>query len=248
MLKLMAALSTLALMAGCATHSKAIAHRPTVIQRIAIIPASNPKLYSFENAAPPIGGYPYQFWVNKADSRSKRQIFNDRLNSQPSNLGNELTEEVATALRAHGFTVEILQGLPRPADDPDNVDYDKISSDADAIVQVWISDVGLYSSGFSLYYIPRVNAGAKLFVKGQDDDIYNEVIYYGVDARKGKDWAIVPDPKFTFRSFDLVMSNIDDVRSAFLDGVLKISERTSEQIYRATADFRSGEGTPTPGR
>jgi hypothetical protein len=217
---------------GCATHSTAVAKRPLEIKRIAIIPAANPRLYSFENATPPVG-YPFQFWVNKADSRSKGKIFNDSLNSHPENLGSELTEKVAAALRGHGFTVEIIDGLPRPADDPDNVDYDKVSSDADAILHLWISEVGLYSSHTSLDYIPRVNAGAKLFVKGADDNLYNEDIYYGVDARKGKEWAIVPDAKFAYRSFDLVMTNIDDVRSAFSTGVLEISERMSEQINRS---------------
>lgn len=245
MLKMVAMLSMLALMSACATHPKTTAGRPAAIQRIAIIPASNPKLYSFDNAAPPIGGYPFQYWVNKADSKSKAKIFNARLNSQPAYLGDKLTEEVATALRSHGFTVEILQGLPRPADDPDNVDYDKISSNADAILHVWISEVGLYSSGFSLDYIPRVNAGGKLFVKGQDDNIYNEDIYYGVDARKGKEWAIVPDAKYAYRSFDLVMSNIDELRSAYATGVLEISKRMSEQIFNSTGKFTTDGHTQT---
>jgi hypothetical protein len=245
MLKVMALLSMLALMPACATHPKTAASRPAEIKRIAIIPASNPKLYSFENAAPPIGGYPFQFWVNKADSKSKGKIFNDRLSSQPAKLGDELTEEVATALRGRGFTVQILEGLPRPADDPDNVDYDKISTNADAILHVWISEVGVYSSGFSLDYIPRVNAGGKLFIKGQEDNIYNEDIYYGVDARKGKEWAIVPDPKYAYRSFDLVISNIDELRSAYAAGVLEISERMSEQIYRSTNNSAAGESLQT---
>jgi hypothetical protein len=243
MLRVVAVLSILALMSACATHPKTTASRPAAIKRIAIIPASNPKLYSFENAAPPIGGYPFQYWVNKADSKSKARIFNDRLNSKPSNLGDEFTEEVAAALRGHGFTVEILDGLPRPANDPDNVDYDKILSNADAILHVWISEVGLYSSGFSLDYIPRVNAGGKLFVKGQEDNIYSEDIYYGVDARKGKEWAIVPDAKYAYRSFELVMSNIDELRSAYATGVLEISKRMSDQIFNATGKFGADEHT-----
>ena len=245
MLKVVALLSMLALMSACATHRQITASRPAAIKRIALIPASNPKLYSFENAAPPIGGYPFQYWVNKADSKSKAKIFNDRLNSQPAKLGDELTEEVATALRGQGFTVEILEGLARPADDPDNVDYDKISSSADAILHVWISEVGLYSSGFSLDYIPRVNAGGKLFAIGQDDNIYSEDIYYGVDARKGKEWAIVPDAKYRYRSFDLVISNIDELRSAYAAGVLEISKRMSEQILNSTGKFAGGEHTQT---
>jgi len=245
MLKVVAVLSILALMPACATHPKTAAGRPAAIARIAIIPASNPKSYSFENAAPPIGGYPFQFWVNKADSKSKARTFNEKLNSQPSDLGDKFTEEVASALRAKGFTVEILEGLARPADDPDNIDYDKINSHADAILHLWISEIGLYSSGFSLDYIPRVNASGKLFVPGQEDNLYDEEIYYGVDARKGKEWAIVPDAKYAYRSFDLVMSNIDDVRSAYATGVLEISRRMSEQIYRATKNLAAEESAQT---
>jgi hypothetical protein len=233
MRRVMLLLFVLALTTGCATRSTTVAKHTPAIKRIAIIPATNPRLYSFENAAPPVG-YPFQFWVNKADSRSKGKIFNDGLKSHPENLGNELTDKVAAALRSYGFTVEIMDGVARSADDPDNVDYDKVSSDADAILHLWISEVGLYSSRISLDYIPRVNAGAKLFVKGADDNIYDEDIYYGVDARNGKEWAIVPDAKFAYRSFDLVMTNIDDVRSAFSIGVLQISQRMSEQIYRST--------------
>jgi hypothetical protein len=91
------------------------------------------------------------------------------------------------------------------------------------------------SGQLSLNYIPRVNAAGKLFVKGKDDNlyVYDGEIDYAVDARKGKDWAIVPDPRFEYPSFDAVMTNIDDVRSAFATGILEISKRMSEQIYNS---------------
>jgi hypothetical protein len=232
MLKSSATLLSIALLAGCASHSPTVAKPPIEIRRIAIIPASNPKTYTLENAAPPIG-YPGQYWVNKSDSRAKQKILNDEIQSQPQYLGDELTEKVAAELRRRGVVVVVLESISRPADDPDNVDYDKIASDADAILHLWISEVGLYSSHTSVDYIPRVNAGAKLFVKGQEDNIYSEDIYYGVDARKGKEWAIVPDPKYAYRSFDAVVSNMKEVRSAFAAGVAEISLRMSEQIFRS---------------
>jgi|ERR1700677_2841807 hypothetical protein len=103
---------------------------------------------------------------------------------------------MASALRGYGFTVEILQGVVRPTGDPDNVDEDRVSSDADALLHLRISEVGMYSSHMSTDYLPRVNASGKLFIKGRDDDIYDEEIDYGVDAKKGKAWAIPADPKF----------------------------------------------------
>ena len=232
MLRIVTALLTLMLLTACATHSKSTTSKP-VFKRIAIIPASNPSRHSFENATPPVG-YPFQFWVNKLDSKSKAKIFNAELNSQPTTLGADFTKEVATALRGYGFTVVILEGVTRPADNPDDVDYEKVSTDADAILHLWISEVGLYSSHLSLNYIPRVNASGKMFVKDQEDNVYDEDIYYGVDAKKGKAWAIVPDAKFAYPSFEAVMSNIADVRFAFSMGTLEISKRMSEQIYNST--------------
>jgi hypothetical protein len=243
MLRLGTTLLTVVLLTACATHPKTIASRP-VIKRIAIIPASNPRWYSFENAAPPVG-YPFQFWVNKLDSKSKAKLFNDKLNSPPTTLGADFTAEVVTALRGYGLTVEVLEGLTRPVNEPDNIDYDKVSTDADAILHLWISEVGLYSSRMSRNYIPRVNASGTLFVKGRDDSVYDGDIYYGVDAKKGKEWAIVPDAKFAYPSFEAVMSNIDDVRSAFAIGAVEISKRMSEQIYSTVkysrADVRAAE-------
>jgi hypothetical protein len=201
-----------------------------VIKRIAIIPATNPRWYSFENAAPPVG-YPLQFWVNKLDSKNKAKLFNDRLNSRPLTLAADFTDEVARSLREYGYTVEILEGVPRPANDLDNVDYGKVTANADAILHLWISEVGLYSSHMSRNYIPRVNASANLFVKGRDESVYENEIDYGVDAKKGKEWAIVPDAKFAYPSFDAVMSNIEDVRTAFEIGAFEIGKRMSEQIH-----------------
>ncbi len=238
-MRTMIALLIFSLMTACASHSKIIAAQP-VIRRIAIIPASNPAWYSFDNAAPPLGGYPFQFWVNKFDSKGKARLFNEKLNSPPISLGSDFTEEVAAALRGYGFTVEILQGIARPADDPDNVDYEKIHTDADAILQLSILEVGVYSSGYSLNYIPRVNASGNLWVNGQEDSLYSDEIYYGVDAKKGKKWAILPDPKFAYRTFEAVMSNLEEVRSAFATGTIEISKVMSERLSNAARYSKAG--------
>lgn len=219
------------LCAACASHSRTTLPKP-VIKRIALIPATNPKTYTLYNATPPIG-YPFQFWVNKADSGNKEQFLNDQLRVHPLNLAGELTDEVAANLRNDGYTVEILDGVKRPADEPDNVDYDKIVTDADVIVHLWITEVGLYSSHTSAYYVPRVNAAGTMFVKGRDDSILSEDVYYGVDARKGKSWAIAPDPKFSYRYFDDVIARLDEVRDSFEIGAREVGKKLSEHINDA---------------
>jgi hypothetical protein len=216
-----------ALLTACASHVKPAAIKP--IRSIAVIPATNPKWYSFGNAAPPVG-YPFQFWVNKVDSKSKAKRFNDAIGSQANRLGTDFTAEVVTALRGYGFTVEVLDDVPRPVDDPDNVDYDKISVNSDAILHIALSEVGLYSAPMSRQYIPRVNASGKLFIKGHDSSLYDEDFCYGADAKKGKTWAILPDAGLAYPTFDAVMSHIDEIRSSFSIGAHEIAKRMSEQV------------------
>lgn len=238
MLRMATTLFALVLSTACATHPKTVATRP-VIKRIAVIPASNPRWYTFENAAAPVANTTLLFWVNKIDSHGKAKIFNDKVNAQPAALGADFTEQVAASLRERGFTVEILGGVVRPADDPDNIDYDKVSTSADAILHLWISEVGLFSSPMSSNYIPRVNASGKLFVRGEDDNVYDEDLCYGVDAKKGKAWAIPPDPKYAYPSFDAVLNRIEEVRSSFADGTREIGTRMSAQIVDSIKDYHS---------
>lgn len=230
-MRIIAAVLSSALLVACAGHNTKPLPRP-VVKRIAIIPAVNPKTYTLYNAAPPVG-YPFQFWVNKADSGNKEAVLNERLRYKPVDLATDLTEEVANGLRNRGFDVVILTDLRRPQEDPDNVDHDKLVTDADAVLHLWIQEVGLYSSHTSAYYIPRVNAAGEVFVKGREEDLYRQDIYYGVDARKGKSWAIVPDPKFSYRYFDDVLDRFDEVRSSFEIGARAIGQKMSEQVYDA---------------
>jgi hypothetical protein len=230
-MRVIAAALAIALLAACAGQKSRPLPKP-VVKRIAIIPATNPQTYTLYNATPPVG-YPFQFWVNKADSANKELVLNERLQHPPLDLAKDLTEAVADDLRGHGLEVIVLQDLQRTAGEPDSVDYDKITTDADVILHLWIQEVGLYSSHTSAYYIPRFNASGTVFVKGRDDTLYSQDVYYGVDAKKGKSWAIAPDPKFAYRYFDDVLDRFDEVRSAFETGAHEVGKKMSCQIYEA---------------
>jgi len=103
-------------------------------------------------------------------------------------------------------------------------------SPADAILHVFIAEVGLYSGRVSTVYVPRVNTWGKLFVKGQDDDLYNEEVDYGVDAKKGKAWAIQPDARYAYPSYHDVMTHIDEIQTSFEEGIHATALRMAEQI------------------
>jgi hypothetical protein len=232
MLKALFAFFAFTVLSACATHPKVLATKP-VIKSIAIIPATEPAWFSFENVSAMVYVVPISFWGNKLDSRHKAKLFNEKLRSEPTSLAADFTNAVAQSLRAQGFDVEIMADVKRISGDPDNVDYDKLTTRSDAILHLWLSEAGLYSSRTSLDYIPRVNGSGKLFVKGQDDNVWNNDLYYGVDAKKGKEWAILPDPKFVYPSFDAVMANMGDVRLALDTAAVEIGKKMSEQIGTA---------------
>lgn len=221
--------SALFALVGCSTQPKPAMPKP-VIKSIAIIPATDPSRYILENVSAVQFVIPLAATFNYLDSKEKAKTFNDKLRSERSTLASTFTEEMARALRAYGFEVQILSDVARSSDEPDAIDYDKISSPADAILHLRFTEVGLFSPRSSSNYIPRVNAYGTLVVKGREDYIYDQEIYYGVDSRKGKTWSIESDEKFTYPTFDAVMSRLDEIRNAFDTGAREISKRMSTQV------------------
>lgn len=169
------------------------------------------------------------------DSKAKAKNFNEKLLAASPKLGDAISAPLADHLRTLGYRVTILDSLERQADDPDDIDYDAIwqLADADALLHVYFSDVGLRSPPSSLSYLPRVNARGIVFRKGHGDYLYDQEIYYGVDAREGNSWAISGDARFAFPDFDAVMGNLDGVHEAFRAGSKEIAIRMAGQVHEA---------------
>ena len=240
---------TAALMAvGCASHSPTISAPIPAIHRIAFVAPSEPHWVTFENAAPPLPlRYPFQLWVNKIDSHSKALRFNQAVEPGKLTLAEIITETVKQQLTERGFEVEVLDDVKRPADDPDNIDDDYVAShvDADAVLHIWIDEVGMYSGQLSDKYIPRINISGKLWTKSSERDLYSEEVDYGVDAKKGKSWAIVADERYRWGSFDELMSNLQDVRAAYTAGSRLAAIKMADQVAAAAAASASTPADPT---
>src|SRR5450432_1375883 len=142
---------------------------------------------------------------------------------------------VVDALRGAGYRVELLDALERPADDPDDIDYEKLKTDAEMILQLRVDEVGMYSSKLSPDYLPRVNVQAKLYVKSRDDSIYDESLYFGVDAKPGKEFTIVSDPKFAYPSFDAVIARSDEIAGLFESGTDALARMLTAQLLDVLA-------------
>lgn len=236
MIRTLAALLAVLCAISCASHPKTAPPPIPAIHRIVLVPATDPRGFTFENAAPPLG-YPGQYWVNKSDSRYKASLFNAAVDPKKLILAEIITKAVAQRLQEHGFEVLILQDVSRPPDDPDNVDEDHLAAtaDGDAVAHVWIDEVGMYSGHLSTKYLPRVNLRGKLWTKWSEDSLYSDEVDYGVDARKGKAWAIGPDERFRWGSFDELMSSLAQVRTAITTGTQLAALKIADQISAAAA-------------
>lgn len=232
MLRLIISILVALIVSSCASRPAVVLPKPTV-RSIAIVPATDPAEYSFTNVSALQFLVPLAATANHFDSKDKAKLFNERLRSLDMKLAATLTESTAADLRARGYQVLILDQVQRPKDAPDNIDYEKIATTADAILHVSFSEVGMHSPRSSTDYLPRMNVSGVLFVKGRSDYLYDESIYYGVDAKEGKSWAVNGDRAFAYPSFDAVMSSIAEIQRQFENAALKVSERMTAQVHEA---------------
>jgi hypothetical protein len=123
--------------------------------------------------------------------------------------------------------------VDRNKDSPDSIDYAALNTTADVVVHVNYSEVDLHSTRSSTTYQPRMNVYGVVVVKGRGDYLFDGSIYYGVDAKEGKPWAILSDPTFAYPSFEALLSNVDDIRSRFERAATLVSERIATQMHEA---------------
>jgi hypothetical protein len=226
------ALAALVIVGCAAKQPQPVLPKPQ-INSIAIIAATEPAEYTLQNLSAVQFVVPIAATFNHLDSKEKARMFNAQLQPSQAKVAQTLTDAVADTLRQRGYRVEILSGIVRPADSPDTIDYDKVVSTSDAILHVSISEVGLISPRSSNNYLPRFNASGVLFVKGREDYLYDGVVQYGVDARKGEAWAIEADPSFAYPSFEAVAASLDEIRRRLSESAVLVAKRIAEQAHAA---------------
>jgi hypothetical protein len=232
MQKLALLLLSTTLLCGCGSKPVASLPKPT-IKTIVIVPATSPVQYTLENLSA------IQFFVPIAaagyasDSKAKAATFTQSILAKAPPLGKSFTDAVVRELENYGYKVRVIEDLTRNKDDPDSVEYSKLPFSEDAGIHLTISEIGLVSPRSTTSYMTRVNAHGIVFVKGRDDYIFDQSIYYGIDAREGKDWAISADETAAYSGFDEVQANLDTVISRFNIGLQQISKKLAAQIHAA---------------
>jgi len=229
--KIIVALAVVTL-AACASKPSRIPPKP-VVTKIAILPVRELAEATLQNR----NGVQILAPITAAgfaiDSHNKQRQFSEKVVAQNATMGKDLTTYLVQALKGAGYQVVLLDNIPRPVDDPEDIELAKIDTDAEAILQVYFDNVGLLSSSFSTDYLPRVDIRATLYSPQRKDELYDETLYYGVDASAGEPTSIAADPTFAYPSFENVMTRIPEITAVFATGTQAIGERLVEQIKTA---------------
>lgn len=217
----------MAVLAGCGSSSKVPTNAAPVTQVMVLPVAPTKKLYT-ENKGVPIG----VLWQGIAD-RSKSTAFTESMEATRSSMAVAMTAELIKELKARGFDARILEGVARSAASPDDIDYPKLPT-TQPVLHVYFEEVGMYSSRFSLDYIPRVNVTAYLVRPQSEEAIYQQTIYYGADARGDSLKSIPADARYKWPSFDALIQQPKEVSDAYSAAVTAIASKIAVNMRTAS--------------
>lgn len=225
---------TLAVLGACVGGPKVVEPKP-VVKSIAIIPALSPGHYSVDGrSAAAAAVNPLGVLFQDPERRQKEQVFAQRMPDPNFQPGAQFTNAVAQALRDLGYRVEVLENIPRYPEDPDDVDYAKLTYTADAVLHLYFRVAGIHSSPLGRNYVPRLNAGATLMAKGYSKNLYKDTTYYGYEADPTDPvTSIVANTKYRYANFDAVLNNLGPLRSAYAEGIQASAKLTAVRIHAA---------------
>ncbi len=192
-----------------------------------ILPVAPAKKLYTENKGIPIG----ILWQSIAD-RNKSTAFTESMEATRNSMALAMTDELLKDLKARGFDTQLLEGVARLSASPDDIDYPKLPT-TQPVLHVYFEEVGMYSSRFSLDYIPRVNVTAYLVRPQSEESIYNETIYYGADARGDSPKSIPADARYKWPSFDALIKQPKEVTDAYGAAVTAIASKIAVNIRAA---------------
>jgi hypothetical protein len=241
-MKILLAAALSILLTACASKPTVAVQRPA-IARIAVVAATDPTWYAFDNVNALQYLVPISALGFHLDSKGKARVFNETMAAAPAPIGAALTQVVVDGLRAQGYEVDVLD-VRRTPDDPDSVEHESLVTSADAVLHLHFGQVGLHSPRSATDYLPRINARAMLFYPGKEPAyIHDAEVFYGVDARNGTSWSIAADKRWAFPSYDAVLTRMPEVKEMFLEAADLLGRRTSAQVH---ASIQATRPAPRP--
>jgi hypothetical protein len=225
-------LTTFCVMAA-SVHAQTVeqsAKNPRQLKTFTFVPATGPSVYSFKSSwrAPRdnSSNIPKSQDELNAIRLTQMDLFDDAMRELKPKLEEELNHAFLRHWRDLGFEVKPIENLKRRLRQPDVVNFSSIKTDADAIVQVALSDVGLFRPSDGSAYYPYVYINAVVHVPKSDESLYPPTVTFGVEANKKEvELYLAADPKNGYAGFIEVVSNIKEVEDRLRKAVAIAAKR-----------------------
>jgi hypothetical protein len=160
------------------------AKNPRQLKTFTFVPAAAPSVYSFKSSwrAPRdnSSNLPKSQDELNAIRLTQMDLFDDAMHALKPKLEEELNQAFLRHWRDLGFEVKTIENLKRRLRQPDVVNFSSIKTDTDAIVQVVLSEVGLFRPSDGSAYYPYVYVNAVVYVPQGDEALYPSTATFGV--------------------------------------------------------------------
>ena len=111
--------------------------------------------------------------------------------------------------------------------------YSGIHSDADAFLTVWYGKTGYWAPTIKPDYAPQIILGVKLTDAHTFETLFFKTFDVAQNASQVSNAnveAIMPDEKYRYSSFDLLMEHFDESVQGLLDGETQIATHAAQHM------------------
>jgi hypothetical protein len=221
-------------------HQALAKHARTSVRRIVLLRTAEPANMRVTN----MGGISGAFGligaaIESADEDAKSAEFTASMIAQNVRIGEELSVRLEAALRKQGYDVKLwATKSPRPPDhdpaDYSQPDYSKLAGfeqaaeEADAILDVWLSNVGYLALGKD--YVPWIRANARLVSIKDLSQIYFQAFSYGAEIAADGVEHFPADTQFAYGDFQALLANSGNAAAGLQAGVEPLAERIATDL------------------
>jgi hypothetical protein len=231
--KFVAAMATIAALAGCATPTPRQAFNAPAAGHIkTVVVTQRPNQDSYEAA---VLGHPGMSFgligglVAAADIQSKSNKLTQAIGASETKLQERMAQRLAAHLREAGYEVQIVE-IPKDAKEDQALSVARKERRSDAVLLLEVRGA-YWAAGPSTDYFPRVMVG----VKTLDDTgrtLYEDSFTYGYAMANTQSVHLASDPKYRFKDIDTLIADAELTRNGLIEGVEAISIQIANDLKK----------------
>lgn len=199
-------------------------------KKIAMLPVENPSTLYTQNRSI-LGDTLLGALVQGAVNQRQSTLFAQKIEEKRTTMGEEMTQALVEELARAGYEVDLIKDARGPAEDPADIDYKTIATDA-PVLHITFDRVAMYSSRLRSDYEHQINVSALLLTAKEEEYLYDEALYYGAESKGEQYWSIPSDPKYRYANFDELVARQDEVMEGFSAGIRALARHIGKEFNR----------------